>query len=134
MSIPLLSLIDKAIDKLFPDPAQRDAAKLSMLQAERSGELDQLKAELSVLLAEAQSADPFTSRARPSFLYVVYVLILFGIPMGLLSLFDPSAAKQIAAGFNAWLQAIPESLVDMFTVVMCGYVAGRSWEKVKGRK
>lgn len=134
MNIPLLSLIDNAIDKIFPDPAQRDAAKLSMIQAERAGELDQVKTELSVLIAEAQSADPFTSRARPSFLYVVYILILMGVPMGLLSVVNPPAATQIAAGFSAWLNAIPKDLIDMFTFVMCGYVAGRSWEKVKGRK
>jgi hypothetical protein len=31
---------------------------------------------MAAVLAEAESPDPWTSRARPSFLYVMYVLLL----------------------------------------------------------
>lgn len=127
-----MDLIGKAIDRFVPDPAQRDAAKLAMYQAERAGELDTIRVAMSAILAEAQSADPWTSRARPSFLYVVYILLLFGLPMGLLSAWRPDLAMAVAAGFKAWLTAIPDSLYILFGTVMTGYGIQRTVEKVKG--
>ena len=127
-----IELIRTAIDKFVPDPAQRDAAKLAMMQAERAGDLDQIKVQMSAILAEASSADPWTSRARPSFLYVVYLLILFSIPMGVLHAFNPEAAADIAKGSQLWMQAIPAEIIDLFKWVMLGYIGGRSFEKAKG--
>lgn len=127
-----MDLIGKAIDRFVPDPAQRDAAKLAMYQAEKAGQLDEVKVYMSAILAEANSADPWTSRARPSFLYVVYILLLFGLPMGLLSAFRPEVALAVAAGFKAWLAAIPDSLYLLFGTVMTGYGIQRTVEKVKG--
>ena len=72
----------KIIDKVLPDQEQKAKAKLELLQMQQSGDLDELKIQLSAIIAEAQSADPWTSRARPSFLYVVYVLLLWSLPMG----------------------------------------------------
>lgn len=127
-----MDLIGKAIDRFVPDQAQRDAAKLAMYKAERDGDMDSVKVAMSAILAEANSADPWTSRARPSFLYVVYVLLLFGLPMGILSAFNPAAASAIAAGFKAWLTAIPTELYVLFGTVMTGYGISRTVEKVKG--
>lgn len=124
----------KLIDKLFPDPEQQAKAKLELLQMQQSGELEQVKSQLSAIIAEAQSADPWTSRARPSFLYVVYVLLLWSIPMGVLTIFNPQAAAQLTEGFKAWLAAIPEAILTLFGTVMLGYVVGRSYEKTKGVK
>jgi len=132
--LSLLSIGAKLIDKLIPDPAQKAAAQLELLKAERQGGLDEIKTGLSAILAEAQSADPYTSRARPSFLYVVYVLVLWSIPMGILSVFNAEAAAQLASGAKAWLEAIPEHLWSVFGFVMGGYIAGRSIEKIKGGK
>lgn len=64
------------IDKIIPDPKAREAAKLELLRLEGSQELDRLKTQMAAVLAEAESPDPWTSRARPSFLYVMYVLLL----------------------------------------------------------
>lgn len=130
----LFAVGGKLIDRLFPDPAQRDQAKLELIKMERDGELDLIKTQMSAILAEAQSADPWTSRARPSFLYVVYILLLWSIPMGILTIFNPSAAAQLTEGFRAWLDAIPEPILTLFGTVMLGYVVGRSWEKTKGIK
>lgn len=121
----------KIIDKLFPDPEQRAKAQLELLKLQQSGELDLVKTQLSAIIAEAQSSDPWTSRARPSFLYVVYVLLLWSIPMGVLTVFNPEAAVNFTAGFKAWMGAIPEPVLALFGTVMTGYVLGRSWEKVK---
>lgn len=130
----IFSIGSKLIDKLFPDPSEREKAKLEMLRMEQAGELEAVKVQLSAILAEAQSADPWTSRARPSFLYVVYVLILWAIPMGVLTVFNPGAAANFTEGFKGWLAAIPEPILTLFGTVMLGYVVGRSWEKRKGIK
>lgn len=122
----------KIIDKLFPDPEQKAKAQIELLAMQQRGELDEMKTQLSAIIADAQSADHWTSRARPSFLYVVYVLLLWSIPMGIMTIFHPDAAVAFTAGFKAWMLAIPEPVLTLFGVVMTGYVAGRSWEKVKG--
>jgi hypothetical protein len=122
----------KIIDKLFPDPTEKAKAQLELIKLQQSGDLDELKVQLSAILAEANSADPWTSRARPSFLYVVYVLLLWSIPMGVLTIFRPEAAAAFTHGFQAWMIALPEPVLTLFGVVMTGYVAGRSWEKVRG--
>ena len=127
-----LDLIGKAIDRFVPDPTQAAAAKLAMYQAEREGRMDEVKIAMSAILAEANNADPWTSRARPSFLYVVYILILFGLPMGVLSAFQPEMSLAIAAGFKAWLLAIPTELYVLFGTVMTGYGIQRTVEKIKG--
>ena len=92
----------KIIDKLFPDPEQRAKAQLELLKLQHDGELESVKIQLSAIMAEAQSADPWTSRARPSFLYVVYILILWSIPMGVLFVFNPEAAGRFTEGFKYW--------------------------------
>lgn len=132
---PLTAILDvggKIIDKIFPDPAQRDAAKLKLMEAEREGRLMELQTQLSAILAEAQSVDPWTSRARPTFLYVIYVMIIFGIPMGFLSAFRPEVAAAVAVGMKAWLDAIPNELYTLFGIGYLGYTGARMWEKGKG--
>lgn len=128
----IFSIGGKLIDKLFPDPEQRAKAQLELLKLQQTGELDEVKVQLSAIIAEAQSPDPWTSRARPSFLYVVYILLLWSIPMGVLAIFRPDAAVTFTAGFKGWMSAIPESILILFGTVMTGYAFGRSWEKVRG--
>ena len=124
----------KIIDKVFPDPEQQAKAKLELLTLQQSGQLDEVKVQLSAIIAEAQSADPWTSRARPSFLYVVYILLLWSLPMGVLFVFNPDAAARFTDGFKAWMNALPEPVLTLFGTVMLGYVVGRSYEKTKGIK
>ena len=130
--MPIVEIGARLIDKLIPDPAAKAKAQLELIEMQQRGELEELKTRMSAILAEAQSTDPWTSRARPSFLYVVYLLILFAIPMGFLSAISPETAQSVAQGFGDWLKAIPDSVVDLFQWVMLGYVGGRSWEKIKG--
>lgn len=128
----ILSIGSKLIDKLIPDPEAKARAQLELIKLQQAGELEEMKTMLSAIVAEAQSPDPWTSRARPSFLYVVYVLLLWSIPMGLITVFNPEAAAQFTDGFGKWMKAIPPDVLTLFGVVMTGYVAGRSWEKVRG--
>lgn len=120
------------IDNLFTSDEEREQKKLEFLQLQQSGKLKGMEQKMSVLLAEAQSKDPWTSRARPSFLYVFYILLLMGIPMGFLSFFNPEAAQAVAAGFQAWLSAIPEEAWTAFWICFTGYTGARTFEKSKG--
>lgn len=120
------------IGKLFPDPTERARAELELLAMQQSGELKELETRMSAILAEANSTDPWTSRARPSFMYVIYVMILMSIPMGILAAFNPSMATAISAGMQAWLAAIPEDLYVLFGVGYVGYAGARTIEKRMG--
>ena len=72
----MIGPIGKLIDKLIPDPKARDRAKLALLDLQGTQDMEGIKAQLSAILAQAGSADRWTSRARPAFLYVMYAVIL----------------------------------------------------------
>ena len=130
----LFPVVGTVIDKLFPDAESREKAKMELAKMQLEGGLKEVELQLSAIIAEANSADPWTSRARPSFLYVVYVLLLASIPMGVLTVFSPESAVNLTKGFQAWLAAIPEPILTLFGTVMLGYVVGRTYEKTKGIK
>ncbi|MDQ2879081.1 MAG: holin family protein [Pseudomonadota bacterium] len=120
------------LDKIIPDPKARDEAKLKLLELQGTQQMDQVKTQISAIVTEAQSADPWTSRARPSFLYVMYVLLLWSIPMGLIAAAQPQMAKDIASGMNAYLNGIPEPLYALFGTGYLGYTVARQWGKANG--
>jgi hypothetical protein len=128
----LIGPIAALIDKVIPDKAQRDKAKLELLQLQGSQDLAEINARLSAIVAEANSHDPWTSRARPTFLYVMYVLLLWALPMGLLAAFSPATAREIAEGMNAYLSGLPEPLYALFGTGYLGYTAARQWGKIAG--
>jgi hypothetical protein len=130
----LLPLISDVLDKVVPDPKAREAAKLKLIQEAQAGKLQEVEKQLSAIVAEAQSKDPWTSRARPTFLYVVYLLILTSIPMALVHAFNPELALRLIEGFHGWLSAIPESIVTLFGVGYLGYTGARSYDKYKQLK
>ncbi|MFN4113817.1 MAG: holin family protein [Sphingomonadaceae bacterium] len=128
----LIGPIASIIDKVIPDKEARAKAKLELLALEGTQELKQIEVRLAAIVAEANSADPWTSRARPSFLYVMYTLLLFAIPMGVLAAFNPAVAAEIATGMNTYLNGLPEPLYALFGTGYLGYTAARQWGKVKG--
>jgi hypothetical protein len=130
--MPILGLGEKLIDKFFTSDEEKNAAKIKLMEAAQRGELEMLQTQLSAIVAEAQSTDPYTSRARPSFLYVMYVYMLSAIPMGVLYAFKPAVALGVASGVAAWLNAIPEPLYALFGAGYLGYTAFRSWDKKNG--
>lgn len=76
--------------------------------------------------------DRWTKRARPTFLYVMYLMILWSLPMGLVAAIDPGLAHDVTAAMQAYLAAIPEPLYALFGTGYLGYTAARQWGKVKG--
>lgn len=128
----LIGPIASIIDKVIPDKEARERAKIELIKLEGTQEMQQIEARLSAIVAEASSGDPWTSRARPSFLYVMYILLLTALPMGVLSAFSPATAREIAQGMNAYLAGLPEPLYALFGTGYLGYTAARQWGKVKG--
>ena len=128
----LIGPIASIIDKVIPDKQARAKAKLELIALEGTEELKAIEARLSAIVAEAQSADPWTSRARPSFLYVMYALILFSVPMGVIAAFDAQTAHDIGTGMTRYLAALPDALYALFGTGYLGYTAARQWGKVKG--
>jgi len=120
------------IGKYFPSEEEKQKAKVALMQAEAAGQLEAAKLQISSILAEANPTDPWTSRARPSFMYVIYICILFALPMGFLSAYDPVIAANVAFGFKQWLAAIPEAMWTLFGVGYLGYTGARTYEKGKG--
>jgi len=134
MALPfaaLLPVVGKVLDRILPDKAQRDEAERQLLVLQQQGDLKQIETQLSAIIAEANSADAWTSRARPSFLYIVYIVILAGIPMGFLYAINPETAGNVTTGFNDWLQAIPEEMWTLFGVGYLGYTGARTLDKRK---
>ena len=62
----------------------------------------------------------------------MYVMLLWALPMGVLAAFRPDAARDIAAGMNAYLNGLPEPLFALFGTGYLGYTAARQWGKIKG--
>ena len=129
ISIPVLGAISKLVDKVIPDAAARDKAKLELAQLHQNGEFRELEIAMNAIVMEAKSNDKWTSRARPAFLYVMYTFILFSLPMGVFYAYDPSNAKEVSDGVKAWLEAIPTELYTLFGAGYLGYVKKRSDDK-----
>lgn len=124
---PILGLIDKII----PDPKAREAAKLELLKAENQQEIERLRISMSAILAEAQSTDPWTSRARPTFLYVFYLILLMCCAGAIIGIWWPTEVKMAATNLADLLNAIPEELWWLFGTGYLGYTGFRSFEKTK---
>lgn len=129
--VPIIGLAGQLLDKLFPDPAERAAAESKLQKLQLDGELKKVELQLSAIVMEAQSSDPWTSRARPSFMYVVYIYILAALPFGALFAFDPAIASGVTTGMNNFLMAIPGEMWTLFGAGYLGYTGARTLEKRK---
>jgi hypothetical protein len=123
----------RLIDRLFPDPQAAAEAKRKLLEQEGQQALSELQHSMSAILAEAKSDDPWTSRARPAFLYVIYLFILAAIPMGVVFAFAPETANRVADGVALWLAAIPEEMWTLFGIGYLGYAGARTVDKWRAK-
>lgn len=134
---PISAALDiggKLIDRLWPNPEQRDAAKLELLKMQQSGELAILasetelaKGQQAINVEEAKSASLFVAGWRPfigwvcgsayAYVYVIQPFLVFILT---------------AAGKPVTLPVV--NFGDMATVLlgMLGLGSMRSYEKVKG--
>jgi hypothetical protein len=112
---------------LTPDQKAAMQAKLADL------EIATINAQMEMIRAEASSSDPWTSRARPMFMYVFYsILLLMGILAPTIGIFWPILSAQFYINVAAGFKAIPSDLYALFGAGYLGYTGFRSFEKVKG--
>lgn len=122
-------LLEKIIERTLPNKmSQEDKQKLS--QAFDS-ELQNTQRDL--ILSESSSKDAYVSRARPTFLYLVYIILAFNfiiVPIcNQFILLVVSLYGVTPFIFEA--VPLPPDLYSLFKIVMLGYIGGRTYEKVK---
>lgn len=127
----LLKLGNSIINKIFPNAGQQKKAKQKLAEMAQKGHLQEMQDHMKMIIAEEKSKDKWTSRARPSFLYVMYIMILASIPMGFVFAYNPSLAHNMEQGFQEWLQAIPSDLWKLFGAGYLGYLGHDSYNKKK---
>ena len=111
----LLELGSKIFDKVFPDPAKANEAKLELLKLQQSGELAALTASSDIIKAEASSEHWLAAVWRPILMLTFGALIVarwFGY-----------AAPDLSEAEYLKLWSIVELGIG-------GYVVGRSVEKI----
>jgi len=123
------SLLETGIKRIWPDPTEEEKAKIERLKVETANALEIMKIQLSAIIAEAQSEDPWTSRARPTFLYVMYAVIGQCFIGGILGIWWPVEVHRAAENIAVLLKAIPESLWALFGAGYLGYTGFRSLDK-----
>lgn len=131
----LFDIAKSLIDKLIPDPSANAAAQLELMRLDQNGQLQQLQLQMSAILAEAQSADPWTSRARPMFMYVFYaIMCLMAIGGPLIGIWYPAQMNQFFINVAQGFAAIPEALWWTFSAGYLGYTGAKTFEKSRGIK
>ena len=85
-----------------------------------------IEAASANIRAEAQSGDKWTSRARPTFLYLFYIILAFNF------ILVPIAQMIKGMSFeNLHPIEFPEIMWEVFVAGYLGYTGLRSWEKNK---
>ncbi len=122
-------LLKAGISRAFPDKTEAAKINAQLETSKQNGDLKVLEIGMSTIVMEAKSQDKWTSRARPSFMYVIYFMILMAVPMGVLSAFKPLMVEAIINGMQLWLAAIPGELYALFGAGYLGYGGFRSNDK-----
>jgi hypothetical protein len=127
---PLGALLDiggKILDKVFPDPAQAEQAKLKLLEMQQNGELAQIAADTAEQqeLTKRQEADmasdsTLSKNIRPATL--VFILFVY-------SAFAMMSAWDIEVNNN-----YVELLGQWGMLIMSFYFGGRTLEKIMDMK
>jgi hypothetical protein len=127
---PLSALLDiggKILDKVFPDPAQAEQAKLKLLEMQQNGELARIAAntaeqqEITKRWESDMASDSWLSKnIRPMALIAIFVgYFLF--------------AMMSAFGFNA-TESYVQLLGQWGQIVFLAYFGGRTAEKIMEMK
>jgi hypothetical protein len=124
--IPLGALLDiggKILDKVFPDPAQAEQAKLKLLEMQQNGELAKLNADVSEqhelterLKADMGSDSWLSKNIRP--MVLIFILLAY-TGFAIASMFDYETRGNYVELLGNWGM-----------VVMSFYFGGRSAEKI----
>jgi hypothetical protein len=128
---PVSAVLDiggKLIDRLWPDPAQADAAKLELFKLQQSGELTQMTGQLEINKVEAASSSVFVAGWRPFIGWtcgaaLVYTFLLYPLLQWLAALLHPNMPIPVLVNMDMLWEL-------MFG--MLGFGGLRTFEKLKG--
>ncbi len=142
MPLPILGLLDTALDKIFPDKDKALEAKQKLKELEQAGELAVLDADLKIALAqsainqeEAKSESLFKSGWRPMCGWIC----VFGVAYAPGTLLLSWTLKLIAWAFEVDLSAFPmPPVLDVSQLVtmlfgLLGLGSLRSYDKKQGK-
>lgn len=131
----VLDFGSKIIDRVWPDPAQRDAAKLELFKAQQAGEFKEAdqafelaKAQVGVNAVEAASANPLVAGWRPAIGWICGLALLY------VAFIEP-IARFVATVFYHYTGAFPAidtSITLQVLLGMLGLGGLRSFDKLKG--
>ena len=123
----ILGIGNKILDKVFPDPAQAEQAKLKLLEMQQNGELAQIQAdtaeaqEISKRWQADMASDSWLSKnIRP--MTLVYILTAY-LAMAVLDGLGFKIAEAYITLLGQWGM-----------LVMSAYFGGRTLEKIMDRK
>lgn len=122
-----LSIGEKLIDKLFPDPKQKAEALLKLKELEQQGDLAVIAGQVEVNKIEAANPNLFISGWRPFVGWVCASALLLQLVLGPLLLWVSTLAGKPVA--------VPEldmSLLTTLLVGMLGLGGMRTVEKLSG--
>lgn len=130
---PLIEIGGRIIDKLIPDPEAKARAQLELIRLQQEGAFKEIEVRMSAIIAEASSTDPWTSRARPAFMWCFYlILVALVIVAPLFGIFFAAGMEQFYVNVAAGFAALPEPLWWTFTTGYLGYTAARQYGKAQG--
>lgn len=126
----VLAPIFKIIDKVVPDPQEAARQKQAILEMQQRGEFRELEERYKAITTEAASGDPYTSRARPSFMYVFYIVVLsLVIAAPLIGLINKDLMVLFYTNVKTGFDAIPDIMWNTFLMGYVGYTMARTVEK-----
>ena len=74
--LSVLPLVGKVLDRVLPDKAAREAAKLQLAELEQSGELQEIATKANVVMAEIQGEGWLQRSWRP--IVMLFLTFLVG--------------------------------------------------------
>jgi hypothetical protein len=123
--IPLMEIFNiggKIIDKIWPDPAQADQAKLKLLEMQQNGELAKMQADMQEQqeLTKRHTADMSSDSWLSKNIRPMTLLIILGgyFTFAMMSAFDIDTHKQYVELLGQW-----------GIIIMSFYFGGRTVEK-----
>jgi hypothetical protein len=122
-----LKPVPRLIDRLIPDPAEREQAKLALAAGRRAASPAGNAGE-SVGHSGRSQFSPTRGPAgrRPTFLYVIYGVILLSVIGSIIGIWWPAEVFQAAENLSKLLNAVPESLWWLFGAGYLGYTSARA--------
>ena len=119
----ILGIGNKILDKVFPDPAQAEQAKLKLLEMQQNGELAQIQADT----AEAQEVSKRWEADMTSDSWLSKNIR----PMTLVYLLTAYLAMAVLDGFGFKIAEAYVTLLGQWGMLVMGaYFGGRTLEKV----